>query len=50
MLPWLQRDVLNALHSLIPIVALGLVRRTRRPLLDAVGAFTALDAALTLLT
>ena len=44
----LQREVLVARHILVPIVALGLERRPRRPLLDAVGAYTALDTALTL--
>ena len=44
----LQRDVLVARHSLVPIVAHGIERRPRRPLLDAVGAYTALDTALAL--
>ena len=41
----LHRDVLVVLHSLVHIVALGLVHHPRRPLLAAVDALAALDAA-----
>ena len=44
----LQREVLVARHILVPIVALGLVRRSRRTLLDGVSAHAALDTALAL--
>ena len=44
----LQREVLVARHILVPIIALGLVRRSRRPLFDAVSAHAALDTALDL--
>ena len=49
----LRRHVLVARHALVPIIALSLVPRPHRPLLDAVDAttpsLTALDASLALM-
>ena len=44
----LHRVVLVTRHGLVLVVALCLARRRRRPLLDAVDALAALDAALAL--